>query len=347
MTQAIEVESLEKTFKGSVRALDSVSFEVEAGSIFGLLGPNGAGKTTVIRILTTILRPDAGRAAVLGRDVVQRPAEVRSLIGLAGQFAAVNENLTGRENLTMVGRLNHLPMGEVSARAVDLLEQFELADAADRTLKTYSGGMRRRLDLAAALLRRPPVLFLDEPTTGLDPQSRNGLWEVIENLVELGTTVLLTTQYLEEADRLAGRIAVIDHGRVIAEGIPSNLKARLGSTLLEIALSDVSSATSAAGLLQGVGADRPSVSGSSVEIPVDAGPSTAIEVLRILDNAGITPTGIVLHEPSLDDVFLALTGHKAEEEETGTKLTRVGKRGESTDESKDADQLSATGEETA
>ncbi len=230
MTHAIEVADLKKTFSGKleVRALDGVSFNVEPGTVFGLLGPNGSGKTTAVRILTTILKADSGSARVLGHDVTKQAELVRSLIGLAGQYAAVDENLTGRENLTMVGRLNHLPKSFVAGRAKELLEQFDLADAGDRTLKTYSGGMRRRLDLAAALVARPTVLFLDEPTTGLDPQSRNDLWEVIESLVGEGTTVLLTTQYLEEADRLADTLAVLDHGRVIAEGTPTQLKVRAG-----------------------------------------------------------------------------------------------------------------------
>ena len=240
MTEAIEAHDLKKTFGGKreVHALDGVSFAVEEGTVFGLLGPNGAGKTTAVRVLTTIIRPDSGAARVLGHDVTKEAALVRSQIGLAGQYAAVDENLTGRENIDMVGRLNHLPKKSVTTRAVDLLEQFGLTDAADRPLKTYSGGMRRRLDLAAALVARPTVLFLDEPTTGLDPQSRNDLWEVIEGLVEGGTTVLLTTQYLEEADRLASQLAVVDHGRVIAEGTPAKLKGDLGATVLEVGLHD-------------------------------------------------------------------------------------------------------------
>ncbi len=230
MPHAIEVTSLQKTFKGKheVRAVDGVDLAVEEGIVFGLLGPNGSGKTTTVRILTTILKPDGGTARVLGHDVVTEAARVRTLIGLAGQYAAVDENLTGKENLQMVGNLNHLPRNTSNSRAAELLEQFGLADAANRTLKTYSGGMRRRLDLAAALVAKPTVLFLDEPTTGLDPQSRNDLWEVIETLVGGGTTVLLTTQYLEEADRLANTLSVLDHGHVIAEGTPAALKARHG-----------------------------------------------------------------------------------------------------------------------
>src|SRR3984957_1592291 len=244
MTEAIEANDLKKTFGGKreVRALDGVSFAVEEGTVCGLLGPNGAGKTTAVRVLTTIIRPDSGAARVLGHDVTKEAALVRSKIGLHHRYAAVDENLTGRENIDMVGRLNHLPKKSVTTRAVDLLAQFGLTDAADRPLKTYSGGMRRRLDLAAALVARPTVLFLDEPTTGLDPQSRNDLWEVIESLVGGGTTVLLTTQYLEEADRLASTLAVLDHGRVIAEGTPEELKANLGATVLEVGLDSLDDA---------------------------------------------------------------------------------------------------------
>ncbi|MDA8290493.1 MAG: ATP-binding cassette domain-containing protein [Actinomycetota bacterium] len=313
MPSAIEVSGLVKRFPRGVLALDGVSFDVERGTVFGLLGPNGAGKTTVVRILTTILRPDEGGAKVLGRDVVREPELVRSLFGLAGQYAAVDENLTGRENLRMVGRLNHLPRPVVATRSKELLDQFELTDAADRTLKTYSGGMRRRLDLAAALVARPEVLFLDEPTTGLDPPARIGLWGVIEGLVETGTTVLLTTQYLEEADRLASRVAVVDHGRVIAEGTPAALKADLGATVLEVGLSDADTAARAAQLLESVSAKRPRVLGNDVELPADGGAAVATDALRALDRAGIVPLRFSLREPSLDDVFLTLTGHAAEE----------------------------------
>jgi daunorubicin resistance ABC transporter ATP-binding subunit len=312
MTQAIEAQDLEKTFGGTVRALDGVSFAVEEGTVFGLLGPNGAGKTTAVRILTTIVDPDAGAARVLGHDVVSEAARVRSLIGLAGQYAAVDENLTGRENIFMVGRLNHLARDVSARRATELLERFGLSDAGDRTLKTYSGGMRRRLDLAAALVARPAVLFLDEPTTGLDLRSRNDLWEMIEGLVDGGTTVLLTTQYLEEADRLARRIAVVDHGRVIAEGTPEQLKADLGATVLDVGLVDAATAARAAEILAPVGTKPPSVDGSSIELPVDDGPRSAMEALRILDAHHVAPTTFVLREPSLDDVFLALTGKRTE-----------------------------------
>ena len=238
---AIRVEGLRKRF-GTVTALDGIDLEVPARTVFGLLGPNGAGKTTAIRILSTILEPDAGRAEVLGRDVVREAKEVRPLIGLAGQYATVDANLTGRENLRLIGRLVHLPRRESIRRTDALLERFELTGAADRPVRTYSGGMRRRVDLAAALVNRPPVLFLDEPTTGLDPYSRNEVWAMIGELVDDGTTVVLTTQYLEEADRLASRVAVVDQGRVIADDAPAQLKARLGSTVIEIGLADPSTA---------------------------------------------------------------------------------------------------------
>ncbi len=315
MTHAITADDLRKVFRGrrQVRALDGASFAVDEGTVFGLLGPNGAGKTTAVRVLTTILQPDSGAARVLGHDVVREPAVVRSLIGLAGQYAAVDENLTGRENLAMVGRLNHLDRPVVRRRASELLEEFGLSDAADRPLKTYSGGMRRRLDLAAALVARPGVLFLDEPTTGLDPQSRNDLWEVIEALVESGTTVLLTTQYLEEADRLASSLAVVDHGRVIAEGTPAKLKADLGATVLEVGLHDHDDAARTVVALASIGPHPASRDGSVVEMTVDDGAQAAMAALRTLDAEGIVPTRFTLREPSLDDVFLALTGRRADD----------------------------------
>ena len=327
MQYSIEADSLKKTFPGKheVRALDGVSFGVAEGTVFGLLGPNGSGKTTAVRILTTILRPDSGSARVLGYDVVKKAPLVRSLIGLAGQYAAVDENLTGRENLQMVGNLNHLPRPSVVARATELLEQFDLAEAGDRTLKTYSGGMRRRLDLAAALVARPTVLFLDEPTTGLDPQSRNDLWEVIESLVGGGTTVLLTTQYLEEADRLASTLAVLDHGHVIAEGTPSELKSDLGATVLEVVLDTLDHARRTGELLAAIGSHPPTVSGTVVEVTVDNGPTAAMSGLRALDQEGITPTSFTLREPSLDDVFLALTGRRTEDETEETEDPESGR----------------------
>jgi daunorubicin resistance ABC transporter ATP-binding subunit len=331
MPYAVEAESLQKTFTGKheVRALDGVSFNVEEGTVFGLLGPNGSGKTTAVRILTTILKADGGSARVLGHDVRKKAGLVRSLIGLAGQYAAVDENLTGRENLRMVGRLNHLETAYVTGRATELLNQFDLADAGDRPLKTYSGGMRRRLDLAAALVARPTVLFLDEPTTGLDPQSRNDLWEVIESLVGGGTTVLLTTQYLEEADRLASDLVVIDHGHVIAEGTPTELKASLGATVLEVGLDTIDHAHRTSELFASLGSHTPTVNGTVVEVTVDDGPRSAMAGLRLLDQAGVIPTAFTVREPSLDDVFLGLTGRRAEDETEEPEEPEKQKRGRS------------------
>jgi len=331
MPYAIEADALQKTFTGKheVRALDGVSFNVEEGRVFGLLGPNGSGKTTAVRVLTTILKADGGSARVLGHDVRKEAVLVRSLIGLAGQYAAVDENLTGRENLRMVGRLNHLDPSYVTSRAIELLTQFNLNDAGDRPLKTYSGGMRRRLDLAAALVARPTVLFLDEPTTGLDPQSRNDLWEVIESLVGGGTTVLLTTQYLEEADRLATDLVVIDHGHVIAEGSPTELKASLGATVLEVGLDTIDLAHRTAELFRALGSHIPTVNGTVVEVTVDDGPASAMAGLRSLDQAGITPTTFTLREPSLDDVFLGLTGRRAEDETEDTEEPEKKRHGRS------------------
>ena len=303
---AITLEGVHKRF-GDVHALDGIDLTVPPATVFGLLGPNGAGKTTAVRVLTTIIRPDAGRATVLGYDVVRQADEVRAHLGLAGQYAAVDENLTGRENLRLVGRLTHLPPATVRARADELLELFGLTDAGNRPVKTYSGGMRRRLDLAAALVHRPPVLFLDEPTSGLDPASRNDLWRVIEELVAAGTTVLLTTQYLEEADRLANRLAVIDHGQVIAEGTSAELKARLGGTVVGVGFSDAAFAVRAAPIV----GDSARVEGATVEVTVDGGPPAVAGILRRLEDAGVDATTLTVREPSLDDVFLTLTGHKA------------------------------------
>jgi ABC-2 type transport system ATP-binding protein len=309
---AVIAEDLVKTFGGDVRALDGVSLEVQPGTVLGLLGPNGAGKTTTVDILTTLLRPDSGRAEVAGVDVLRDPAAVRRSIGLAGQYATVDENLTGTENLVLVGRLNHLAGSQARSRAADLLDRFGLAGAAHRTVKTYSGGMRRRLDLAAALVARPPVLFLDEPTTGLDPRSRIDLWGVIEDLVREGTTVLLTTQYLEEADRLADRISVVDHGKVIAQGTSAELKAQLGAAVVEVWLADATEAQQVAKTLGHIGDGDPSTDGDLVRVPAGQGTGTLAEVVRRLDAAGVTARGLQLREPSLDDVFLALTGHAAE-----------------------------------
>ncbi|HZD75043.1 MAG TPA: ATP-binding cassette domain-containing protein [Actinomycetota bacterium] len=308
---AVLVEGLTKRF-GSVTALDGIDFTVPAGSVFGLLGPNGAGKTTAIRILVTILRPDGGRAEVLGIDVVGDPVAVRYRIGLAGQYAAVDANLTGQENLRLIGRLAQMPTRQARARAAELLERFDLAEAADRPVRTYSGGMRRRLDVAAALMSRPPVLFLDEPTTGLDLQSRGELWQMIRELVADGTTVLLTTQYLEEADRLAERITVVDHGRVIANDTPAALKARLGSTVIELGMGDQTRATRAQDLLSATLAGRPERQATTIRLASQDGARVLIDVLRSLDDQDLTPATLAVREPSLDDVFLSLTGRPAE-----------------------------------
>ena len=312
---AVEARSIVRTFKdGTVRALDDVSLHVARGEVFGLLGPNGSGKTTMVRILSTILAPDSGSAIVNGFDVVRQADAVRRSIGLAGQYATVDENLTGFENLRMIGRLNHLDRATVRRRANELLEQFGLADAATRNVKTYSGGMRRRLDLAAALVATPPLLFLDEPTTGLDPQSRQDLWAIIEQLVEDGTTVLLTTQYLEEADRLAKQLVVLDHGHIIAQGTSRELKTRLGATVLELTFESTDGAARGAEILREVAGNAMNIEGTVVEYTVDGGPAAAADALRRLDAANIALAGLVLREPSLDDVFLSLTGHRAEDE---------------------------------
>jgi ABC-2 type transport system ATP-binding protein len=310
MEHAIVVEGLSKRF-GSVTAVDNVDLIVPQGTILGLLGPNGAGKTTTVRMLTTILRPDAGRATVLGLDVARQPAAVRSVIGLAGQYAAVDENLTGRENLRMVGQLTHIPKARIMPRAAELLERVGIAAAADRPARTYSGGMRRRLDLAAALVHRPRVLFLDEPTTGLDPAGRNDLWSVISELVADGTTLLLTTQYLEEADRLADRIVVIDGGRIIAEGSASELKNRIGGTVVEV---HSAGARDLLGRLGTVGPVELIDGGAGVAVNVpDNGPAV-VAVIRMVDELGIPVREIAVRQPTLDDVFLQLTGHTAREE---------------------------------
>jgi ABC-2 type transport system ATP-binding protein len=308
---AIEAEGLRK-FYGRVRALDGIDLRVPVGTVLGLLGPNGAGKTTAVRILTTLLPPDGGSARVAGFDVATEAAKLRSKIGLAGQYAAVDENLTGAENLEMVGRLYHLPKGEPRARAAELLERFDLSDAADRLVRTYSGGMRRRLDLAAALVARPPVLFLDEPTTGLDPRSRLGLWETIESRVAGGTTVLLTTQYLDEADRLADRISVIDHGRVIAEGSSDELKDQVGGEHLEVTLESESDVEAAIVALEPVAAERPALVEGVLRMPIKQRRGTIAEAVRILNDAGIGIDDVAMRRPTLDDVFLTLTGHAAE-----------------------------------
>jgi len=311
---AVEALNISRTFKdGEVRALDDVTLHVPRGEVFGLLGPNGSGKTTMIRILSTIMTPTSGSATVNGFDVVAQADEVRRSIGLAGQYATVDENLTGFENLRMIGSLNHLEKKFVIARSHELLEQFGLTDAANRTSKTYSGGMRRRLDLAAALVANPPLLFLDEPTTGLDPQSRQDLWAIIESLVESGTSVLLTTQYLEEADRLCRQLVVLDHGKIIAEGTSQELKTSLGNTVLALTFNTTADASRGAGLLADISSKLINLDGTVVEITVEHGPSAAADALRRIDGDGINLAGLTLREPSLDDVFLNLTGHKAEE----------------------------------
>ncbi|HEX4702488.1 MAG TPA: ATP-binding cassette domain-containing protein [Pseudonocardiaceae bacterium] len=312
---AVRAEGLVKTY-GSTRALDGVDLEIPAGRVLGLLGPNGAGKTTTVRILTTLLRPDSGRAWVGGHDVQADPEAVRRTIGLSGQYAAVDENLTGYENLYMVGRFYGFSRADAGARSRQLLGDFRLQDAADRPCKTYSGGMRRRLDLAGALVARPSVVVLDEPTTGLDPRGRLETWEVIGNLVSDGATVLLTTQYLEEADQLADTIAVIDRGKLIAEGTADELKAQTGGERLELVVAEASELQQVRQVLAEVGSDEPKVDEQArrISVAVDTGPKALIEALRRLDTDSIGVLDVGLHRPTLDDVFLSLTGHSAEDD---------------------------------
>lgn len=313
---AVRAEGLVKTY-GEVKALDGLDLIVPQGTVLGLLGPNGAGKTTTVRILTTLLRPDSGHAEVAGVDVLKDPDKVRGRIGLTGQYAAVDEYLTGRENITMVGRLYHFDPKWVKQRADELLERFRLTDAADRPAKTYSGGMRRRLDLAASLVAKPEILFLDEPTTGLDPRSRLELWDVIENLVADGTTVLLTTQYLEEADQLAEEIVVIDKGKVIAKGTSEVLKDSVGGDRVEIVVKDPTTLPAAAAALAALGgAAEPTIEevDRRVTVPVSGGSTVLVDVVRGLDAAGVELEDLSLRRPTLDDVFLSLTGRTPEEE---------------------------------
>jgi ABC-2 type transport system ATP-binding protein len=311
MPAAIVAEGLVKTY-GKIRALDGLDLEVAEGSVLGLLGPNGAGKTTAVRLLSTLLVPDAGRALVDGHDVVRDPGAVRRVMGLSGQYSAVDENLTGRQNLDMIGRLYHLGRRAAAARADELLERFDLADAADRPARTYSGGMRRRLDLAGALVAGPRILFLDEPTTGLDPRSRFLLWDVIAGLAGDGATVLLTTQYLEEADRLAASVAVVEAGRVIAEGTPDELKAKVGGGRLDVVVRRAEQVGLATATLRRLAGTEPVVDEDvrRVSVPSQDG-QFLVEAVRGLDVAGVVLDDIALRRPTLDDVFLALTGHQA------------------------------------
>jgi ABC-2 type transport system ATP-binding protein len=322
---AVVAEGLEKSF-GAVRALRGIDMTVRQGSVLGVLGPNGAGKTTAVRILTTLLQPDAGRASVNGYDVVRRPEAVRRSIGLAGQSAAIQEELTGRENLELIGRLYHLSRADARRRAGELLEQFDLTSAADRPAKGFSGGMQRRLDLAASLVGDPKVLFLDEPTTGLDPRSRLGMWDVIRSLVARGTTLLLTTQYLEEADELADEIAVIDQGRVIATGTSEELKGRIGGDVLEFTVPDDVHVAAALRAVAAVAVGEPHHDRETGKVTVGVGgrgSEALVDGVRALDAAKVAAQGLTLRRPSLDDVFLALTGHAAED----TAQPRGRKRG--------------------
>jgi ABC-2 type transport system ATP-binding protein len=320
MPDMIIAEGLVKVYrtrKSEVRALDGIDLTVPEGTVLGLLGPNGAGKTTAVRILATLLKPDGGRATVAGHDVVREPDAIRRLIGLSGQYAAVDENLTGSENLWLFGRLFQLSSAQARARADELLRQFDLLEARDRVVKTYSGGMRRRLDLASALIGRPRLLILDEPTTGLDPRSRLGMWDVIRDLVRQGVTLLLTTQYLEEADELANTIAVVDHGKIIARGTSDELKSHVGGERIEVVVRDRTAIPNARELLaRDAGGDATFDEHTRrLTVPAHGGAQTLVQVVRDFDDAGIHIDDIALRRPTLDDVFLALTGHASVEEE--------------------------------
>ena len=321
---AIEARGLVKRY-GETVALAGIDLTVPQGTVLGLLGPNGAGKTTAVRILTTLLQPDEGSATVAGFDVATEATRLRRVIGLTGQFAAVDENLTGRENLQLVGRLHHMSRADYRRRANQLLEQFELTGAADRPVKTYSGGMRRRLDLGASLVNRPAVLFLDEPTTGLDPRSRKMLWATIRELVADGTSLLLTTQYLEEADELADNIAVIDGGKVIAEGTSDQLKQTLGGDRIDVHVTQASDTKRAAGVLADLGTPTLDEEEGRISLPVTNGSSALADVVRRLDDADIAIVDLALRRPTLDDVFLTLTGSTAEEPQA-PEQTRRGRR---------------------
>lgn len=326
---AFEAKNVKKYYdNGAVKALDGVSLKAEEGKVFGLLGPNGAGKTTLVRMLSTLLMPTDGTVKVHGIDVNTDPQKVREIIGLAGQYAAVDEFLTGRENIIMAGRLYHLSKKVASERAQTILEKLNLTEAADRPVKTYSGGMRRRLDLGASLVGQPKILFLDEPTTGLDPRTRLDLWNIIRDLVADGTTILLTTQYLEEADELADHIAVIDRGKVIAEGTSDQLKSRLGGDVVEFVLATKEDTVKAVAAVKGLAKKTPTIDedGVTVTVPVKDGSRSLLKIVESLNGVKVVPVSLSLHRPSLDDVFLALTGKKTEVEEAPVKTKKGSRR---------------------